>query len=220
MQAPSLTDPEIEFKVKDGKKLKFDLKKNEVKVEGPDPEVFWEEVQNAGGVAVNDGQVLKLKTTGGDKHEFKFDKDGNLEEVKGPEAPTLVCTATDASGNVATATAMPPDDDDELDKATAETTVGSSVPDGFSLAQNHPNPFNPSTTINFAVPEAGEVTLSIYNLRGQLIQTLLSGVIEAGQHSVVWDGTDFRGAKVASGVYLYKLTSKEFVATKKLAFTK
>jgi len=86
--------------------------------------------------------------------------------------------------------------------------------------QNHPNPFNPSTTITFAVPEAGEVTLAIYNLRGQLIQTLHSGPIAAGQHSVVWNGTDFRGAKVASGVYVYKLQAKDFVATKKLVFTK
>ena len=86
--------------------------------------------------------------------------------------------------------------------------------------QNYPNPFNPSTTITFAIPETGEVTLSIYNLRGQLIQTLLSGPIAAGQHSVVWYGTDFRGAKVASGVYLYKLQAKNFVATRKLVFTK
>ena len=88
------------------------------------------------------------------------------------------------------------------------------------LAQNHPNPFNPSTTITFAVPEAGEVKLAIYNLRGQLIQTLHSGPIAVGQHSVVWDGTDFRGAKVASGIYLYKLQAKDFVATRKLVFTK
>ena len=88
------------------------------------------------------------------------------------------------------------------------------------LEQNYPNPFNPSTTITFGVPEASEVKLAIYNLRGQLIQTLYSGPIAAGQHSVVWDGTDFGGAKVASGVYVYKLQAKDFVATKKLIFTK
>ena len=94
------------------------------------------------------------------------------------------------------------------------------LPDGYELMQNYPNPFNPSTTITFAIPETGEVALSIYNLRGQLIQTLHSGPISAGQHSVVWSGTDFRGAKVASGVYLYKLQAKNFAATRKLVFTK
>ena len=82
--------------------------------------------------------------------------------------------------------------------------------------QNHPNPFNPSTTINFAVPQAGEVKLAIYNLRGQLVQTLYSGVISAGQHSVVWNGTDFRGAKVASGVYVYRLQADGRSQVKKL----
>lgn len=68
--------------------------------------------------------------------------------------------------------------------------------------------------------EAGEVKLAIYNLRGQLIQTLHWGPIVAGQHSMVWDGTDFRGAKVASGIYVYKLQAKDFVATRKLVLTK
>ena len=70
------------------------------------------------------------------------------------------------------------------------------------------------------MPEAGEVTLAIYNRRGQLILTLHSDSIAAGQHSVVWNGTDFRGAKVASGIYVYKLQAKNFVATKMLVLMK
>ena len=95
-----------------------------------------------------------------------------------------------------------------------------SVPDSYQLEQNYPNPFNPSTTITFGVPEASEVTLAIYNMRGQLIQTLHSGPIAAGQHNVVWNGNDSRGVKVASGVYVYRLESKGFVLSKKLAFMK
>jgi predicted secreted protein len=94
------------------------------------------------------------------------------------------------------------------------------VPAKYALLQNYPNPFNPSTTVTFAVPEAAEVTLAIYNLRGQLIHTLYSGPIAAGRHSVVWEGTDFRGAKVASGVYVYGLKAKGFVTTRKLVFAK
>ncbi len=113
------------------------------------------------------------------------------------------------------------DGDGELESEASSSTGDISVmPDQFALGQNYPNPFNPSTTITFDVPEAGEVTLSIYNMRGQLVLTLYSGGIAAGQHSSVWDGRDFRGAKVASGVYLYQLKARGFVATRKLVFTK
>ena len=115
-------------------------------------------------------------------------------------------------------TGKPVNQADWGDAVTAEKTAV--VPEEFVLQQNYPNPFNPSTTITFDVPEAAEVKLAIYNLRGQLIQTLLSGFIAAGQHSVDWDGTDFRGAKVASGVYVYRLESKRIVLSKKLVFVK
>ncbi len=94
------------------------------------------------------------------------------------------------------------------------------LPESYELMQNHPNPFNPSTTITFAIPEASEIKLSIYNLHGQLIQMLHSGVVAAGQHSMVWNGSDFHGAKVASGIYLYQLKGDGFVATRKLILTK
>jgi len=103
---------------------------------------------------------------------------------------------------------------------TDAVSVQETIPEGYALEQNYPNPFNPSTTITFAVPEASEVTLAIYNLRGQLIQTLHSGPIAAGQHSVVWNGNDSRGVKVASGVYVYRLEAKGFVVSKKLVLTK
>jgi len=108
-----------------------------------------------------------------------------------------------------------------LDVITSVATEDDELmPTEFVLHSNYPNPFNPSTTISFGVPEASEVTLAIYNMRGQLIQTLQSGFIAAGQHSVVWDGTDFRGAKVASGIYVYRLEGKGIVVSKKLVFTK
>ena len=122
----------------------------------------------------------------------------------------------DAAGTLPLAKVSSPAEERE---ETQDSSTGS-IPKDFGLSQNHPNPFNPSTTITFAVPEASEVKLAIYNLRGQLIQTLHSGVISAGQHSVVWDGTDFLGAKVASGVYVYRLESKGFVLSKKLVFMK
>jgi len=70
---------------------------------------------------------------------------------------------------------------------------------------NYPNPFNPSTTISFTTPEESNVELSVYNIRGQKIRTLLNNQTTAGEHSIVWNGDDASGKKVGSGLYLYKL---------------
>ncbi|RMH61261.1 MAG: T9SS C-terminal target domain-containing protein [Calditrichaeota bacterium] len=94
------------------------------------------------------------------------------------------------------------------------------LPEGFTLDQNYPNPFNPSTTIRFALPKAGQVSLAIYNMQGQLIQTLASGQFSAGQHQAVWNGTNANGAHVASGVYFYKLKAGNVVQSKKMLLMK
>ena len=90
------------------------------------------------------------------------------------------------------------------------------VPFAYNLEQNHPNPFNPSTTIRFDVKERGHVSLKIFNVAGQLVKTLVDGVKEASSYSIPWDGTNNLGAKVASGVYFYKMESVSFSRTKKL----
>ncbi len=83
---------------------------------------------------------------------------------------------------------------------------GIAVVDDYNLAQNYPNPFNPSTTIAFTVPSASDVELTIYNVRGQRIRSLVSGKFAGGTHQAVWDGSDEQGQRVASGIYLYRLT--------------
>ena len=80
-----------------------------------------------------------------------------------------------------------------------------SVPHEFALPQNHPNPFNPTTTISFVMPQRAHVRLEIYNAMGQRIRTLLAGEVESGKRQVVWDGKDDREWNVASGVYFYRL---------------
>jgi Tol biopolymer transport system component len=94
------------------------------------------------------------------------------------------------------------------------------LPATFEMEQNYPNPFNPTTTIGFAVPDAGEVKLAIYNLRGQLVRILHNGPLAAGHHKVVWDGADAQGAKVATGVYVYRLEGNNFIAHRKLVLAK
>jgi hypothetical protein len=91
------------------------------------------------------------------------------------------------------------------------------IPDATAvLSQNHPNPFNPSTRIDFQIREADDVKLEIFNIKGQKVKTLLEGFIPAGNYSREWNGTNDAGKKVTSGLYFYKLSCKEFSLTKKM----
>ncbi len=74
----------------------------------------------------------------------------------------------------------------------------------YQLA-NFPNPFNPTTTISFSIPEQSKVNLTIYNIKGQKVKQLVSNQISAGEHSVIWDGKDSNDNQVGSGIYFYKL---------------
>jgi hypothetical protein len=91
-----------------------------------------------------------------------------------------------------------------------------SAPRAFALAQNVPNPFNPSTAITFGIPAAGMVKLSIYNVLGQEVRTLVHGTLGVGSRTVVWNGTDSLGRAVTSGVYFYRLEAGGLTATRKL----
>ena len=81
------------------------------------------------------------------------------------------------------------------------------IPKGFVLDQNYPNPFNPSTTIRFTLPHRSPVQLELFNILGERVATLVDGVLSAGEHTIVWDGTNFSGSRAAAGVYLYRLTA-------------
>ena len=95
-----------------------------------------------------------------------------------------------------------------------------SVPDQLVLMQNYPNPFNPSTTISYILPEASEITLSVYNLKGQLVRTLVEGLKPSGLHQVVWDGKDKLNRQAASGVYFIRLQSGKTSKTRKMLLMK
>jgi len=90
----------------------------------------------------------------------------------------------------------------------------------YSLQQNYPNPFNPTTTISFQLPSISDVTLNIYNINGQLVKTLISRRMNAGNHEIIWDGTDEFGERVGSGTYIYSLNAGDFTATRKILFLK
>ena len=96
-------------------------------------------------------------------------------------------------------------------------THTSSLPASFTLEQNYPNPFNSGTAIRFALPQDGPVELSLYDLIGQKVATLVQGVRTAGTYTVHWDGRDEGGRERATGIYFYRLrTETEEVARKLL----
>jgi FlgD Ig-like domain/Right handed beta helix region len=88
------------------------------------------------------------------------------------------------------------------------------------LLGNFPNPFNPSTTIKFDIANKSDVELAIYNIKGQKVQTLVNGQINAGLHTVIWNGKDQNNQSVASGIYFYKLTSDSRTQTKRMMLLK
>ena len=96
------------------------------------------------------------------------------------------------------------------------------LPQGFSLQQNTPNPFNPSTTITYTVPEGstGPVKLEVYNLRGARVRLLVDEERSPGTYHVFWDGADDTGAAVGSGIYFYRMRAGDFVQTRKMVLLK
>lgn len=88
-----------------------------------------------------------------------------------------------------------------------ETDAIWTAPVPLTLAQNHPNPFNPSTTIEFYLPESGQVTLRVFDVSGRLVRTLVDDAREPGNHSVTWNGLDENGSQVPSGVYFSQLNA-------------
>jgi hypothetical protein len=84
------------------------------------------------------------------------------------------------------------------------------------LLDAYPNPFNPSTNLRFEIKDAGDVTIEIYNSRGQKIRSFANNYNRAGYFQVAWDGKDTNGTSVGSGVYFYRMTAGKFTATKKM----
>ena len=89
----------------------------------------------------------------------------------------------------------------------------------FNL-NNYPNPFNPETTISYHLLADSKVSLSIYNIKGQKVKTLVNEVLPAGEHSVIWNGRDSNGNRVSSGIYFYKLNAGDFQKVRKMLLLK
>ncbi|MBT3675241.1 MAG: T9SS type A sorting domain-containing protein [Candidatus Marinimicrobia bacterium] len=94
------------------------------------------------------------------------------------------------------------------------------IPTEFALHENYPNPFNPTTTLRFDLPEVSSINLTIYNMLGQRVRTFNMNDTPAGYHSIKWNATNDYGDPVGAGVYLYQLQTKDFVKTRKMVLLK
>ena len=149
---------------------------------------------------------------------YEYDLQGRLAKVTYEDSTSIAYTY-DNNGNI----------------LTIEVTgdIGTSVeepqndllPKVFALGQNYPNPFNPSTQIKYQLPVAAQVKLTIYNMLGRRVRTLIDEEKPAGFYTVQWHGVSDRGVQAASGLYFYRIASraidgKSFVVTKKMLLLK
>ena len=105
----------------------------------------------------------------------------------------------------------------QLGEAAAEMRL---LPESFELTQNYPNPFNPETVIPFALPEASQVRLTIYNVLGQQVARLVDDRLSAGFHKISWNGRDEYGRQVASGLYFVRMQASDFRTVRKVMLLK
>lgn len=101
-----------------------------------------------------------------------------------------------------------------------ETSAGETLPTKFVLFQNYPNPFNAGTEIKFNLPLRTRVALKIFNIRGELVRTLVDEDRAPGQYCIPWDGADEHASPVASGIYMYRIQTPEWQTSRKLTLVK
>ena len=94
------------------------------------------------------------------------------------------------------------------------------VPSETALNGNYPNPFNPTTRIQFSLAQAANVRIDIFNIKGEVVKTLVNGNLDAAYHSITWNGEDNSGCTVGSGIYFYKMRAGKFTSTRKMILMK
>jgi len=102
----------------------------------------------------------------------------------------------------------------------ASTNEINQLPHAFYLYNNYPNPFNPVTTLRYGLPENGLVNITIYDMLGREVKTLINQTQDAGYKSVIWDATNDYGKTVSAGIYLYQIQAGEYISTKKMVLLK
>lgn len=112
------------------------------------------------------------------------------------------------------------EDPEVANSVVALSAASPSLPKAFGLDQNYPNPFNPTTQVRFALPTNAHVRLTVFNVLGQEVKTLVDQDMAAGTHEVTWNGRNEDGGQVSSGIYFYRISADNFSATKKMMMLK
>ncbi len=140
---------------------------------------------------------------------------GTVTDTTGSTVTGALVTFTDES-NADNEYSAYTDNEGKYSIALTPVSVKEETPANFQLYQNYPNPFNPSTTIPFSLNEAGFVNLSIYNIAGQKVRTLVNNYHSAGSHTITWNGLDDSGKSVAAGLYIYQIKFGDAVESRKM----
>lgn len=136
--------------------------------------------------------------------------------IESGQRKLLTIPIINGNGNIQLDRAFFSDYSGNLIQASISLEKDQEVPERFSLFQNYPNPFNPETNISFSLPQESQVSLKIYNLKGQLVNILVNTRLNAGIHTFTWKGKDEAGEDVSSGIYFYKLIAGEYSETQKM----
>ena len=140
---------------------------------------------------------------------------GTVKDTIGSPVSGALVTFTDESNSENEYSAYT-DEEGKYSITVTPVSINEETPANFQLYQNYPNPFNPSTTIPFSLKEAGIVNLSIYNVTGQKVRTLVDNFHSVGSHTVTWNGLDNSGKSVSAGIYIYQFKFGDTVESKKM----
>ena len=159
----------------------------------------------------------------GADNNWIYEPDNNMANIEWPlhydgsySATSTAATHSTTGGPIGSNRWM----DFTLPALSTDNTLSSNVPNAFTLKQNYPNPFNPTTEIEFSLDKMSNVNLTIFNVLGQKVKTLVNGTKALGTHKYSWNGLDEMGNSVSTGIYFYTLTSENVSVTKKMAFMK
>lgn len=107
-----------------------------------------------------------------------------------------------------------------IDASTVDVADEHTMPLAYHLDQNYPNPFNPTTTIEYSIPKAGQVRIAVFDILGNRIKTLVNSRQQAGRYTVSWNGVNDEGREVSTGIYFYRIRTRNYTSIRKMVFEK
>lgn len=188
-------------------------------------------IKNADNGTVIQGAFITLQNSEGESKKFAYsDKEGNYE-IRGvtPSEYTLLVSHMDFHSETRSITIANNSQSLLIENAALfgrsitdveDNNDHQEIPKEIKLKSNYPNPFNPTTTIEFSLNSAQQVKLTIYNMLGQQVKELVNGFTQAGNYRITWDAKDNYGNEVSTGIYLYSLKAGNFQQVKKMVLAK